>query len=62
MASGFMRNLPETYIVIVREIGRGRRIVEKKKFTDYDKANYFHDSAETRYGQRFIVEFDTKFG
>lgn len=62
MASGFLRSHKETYIVTVRKNERGNKVVEQKKFTSYDQAMAYSDAMEDKYGHKYSVEFDTKFG
>ena len=52
---------PRSYVVRVSDTGRGRKTIEKREFTDYDKAILCHTLMEETYGHKYIVEFDTKF-
>lgn len=62
MASGFQRTFTETYVITVRAIGQGRKIIDKKTFTDYTEAMLYCSVAESKYYDKYTVEFDTKFG
>ena len=57
-----MRTVPVTYIVKVTNPARGRRIIVKREFTDYDMAMEFLDHMEELHGQEYTVEFLTTFG
>ena len=61
MASGFLRSFNETYVVTVRRTDRGSKVVETKKFTNYDQAMNFCDAMEEKYGHKYSVEFDTVY-
>ena len=47
----------QRYVIEIREIGRGRRVVERLTFSDYDEAMTQLDSLESRYHNTCTVEF-----
>lgn len=62
MASSYMlADRTAGYEVKVSETKRGRKVVERKTFTDYDAAMRFLDEMEEKYYRGYTVEFDTKF-
>ncbi len=62
MASSYMLGTRSaTYIVKVSQLGRGRKTLVKKEFTDYDESQIFLGRMEELYKGTHIVEFDTKF-
>lgn len=62
MASAYLiNNRSAIYIVKVSKTDRGRRTVVKQEFRDYDEAMDFLDKMEEKYGDQYIVEFDSRF-
>lgn len=43
------------------KVCNGRKIVERKRFRDYDAAMLFLDAMEDKYGVQYSVEFNTLY-
>lgn len=62
MASSYMlTDRVAGYEVKVSDVKRGRKIVERKSFKDYNEAMQYMDVVEAKYGTSYNIEFNTKW-
>lgn len=62
MASSYMLSDKVMYYEVkVCCVKRGRKIIERKKFTDYYHAMDYMDVVEAKYSTSYIIEFNTRY-